>query len=133
MSCSSAIHTVNSTETSLSSGSTVPFGATIRRFGRHIEHAPDGIILSERGYYNIECSVTIRASEPGTIEVALCVDGDPLPGRSAKASVHEAGDYVTLPLCSLVRICEKDLKQTLSVRILCPGTVTSMSTVVMKV
>ena len=100
----SAIYTANTTQvTALPSGSTIPLGTIVRRFGCNINLGGNGIMLKGQGYYDIKANVvftpTSTTAEVYTIDILK--DGVPIEG--ARSSIN-ASTRVTLPAHALVRL-----------------------------
>lgn len=133
MSCSSAIHTVNDTGILLTADSQIPFGRVIRRFGKYLTQTRDDIILSDRGYYSINCSITVKPSNAGATSAQLYLDGEELPGGLATSTAATAENPINIVIIAMVRIRDRETEKVLSVHILNDGTVENMSTVITKV
>lgn len=102
MSCKSAIYTANETVTSgIASGSVLPLGNIVRRFGQNINLSGNGILLSGQGYYEVNVSASITPSAADTVTVQLYKDGVAVPG--AKASGLSSGSINT-SFPALIRI-----------------------------
>ena len=133
MSCSSAICTVNSTQMAYPAESQIPFGTTIRRFGKYIQQDGNSILLTQRGYYNVIVTLNAEATEAGTVQANLLLNGTPLQGAFAVETAAAAGDTVSLTIPYLVRLCTCDTTDILSVQLNDAATLVNMSTVVTKV
>ena len=133
MSCSSAICTVNSSTTALEANSQIPFGTTVRRFGKAINQDAGSILLTQRGYYDVAISLDVSPEAAGDITAQLFVNGQALEGASATQTVAEADNTANLYINYLVRLCACDTTDILSVKLQDAGTVSRMSTVVTKV
>jgi hypothetical protein len=108
MSCKSAIYTVLNSATSVVSGSTIPLGSVIRRFGPNIQASGNNLNVEGSGYYEADVSITLSPTTIGTSTVSLFKDGVAIPGATASASVSTAGNPVNLNISSLMRLfCEE--------------------------
>ena len=105
MSCKSAIYTAMSTPTALTTGSTIPLGTTIRRFGRNLLQEGNGIMLLGTGYYDVSASITVAPATAGTVTATLFQDGVAVPGATASAAVTTAGNPVNLSVEAMVLHC----------------------------
>lgn len=134
MSCKSALFTVNDTSAAYQVGSTVPFGATVRRFGCNVGLNGSGIIVRGSGYYDVYVSVTAAPTAAGTVTITLLKDGVAVPGMTASQTVAAAGNPTNLALCGLVREQCCDSSSTLTLQLTgAASTVTNIAAVVEKV
>jgi hypothetical protein len=104
MSCKSAIYTTMTSATSVVSGSTIPLGSVIRRFGQNIQSSGGNINIEGAGYYDVDVSVTLSPIVVGTSTISLFKDGVAVPGATASGSVSTAGNPINLNISSLVRL-----------------------------
>ena len=136
MGCNSAIYTVNSTNSIITTNAgtfvQAPLGSVIRRFGRNLGLDGDSIICCGSGYYDCDCSITLTPTAAGDITAQLYQDGMPVPGAFATVTGVTA-TTTTLPISALVRNCGCDCNTTLSVRIDAPCTLNNLALVVKKV
>ena len=134
MSCKSALFTVNYTSAAYQVGSTVPFGATVRRFGCNVGLNGSGIIVRGSGYYDVSISVTAAPTAAGTVTITLLKDGAAVPGMTASQTVAAAGNPTNLALCGLVREQCCDSSSTLTLQLTgAASTVANVAAVVEKV
>lgn len=120
----SAIYTANTTITSgIISGSTLPLGTTIRRFGCNAQLSGNGILLNGQGYYDVDVAITLAPSALDTLTVQLYKDGVPVPGAVATVTAA-AGVMVAAPINALVRLqcCNTSSTLTLGVTAETDGT-----------
>ena len=101
MSCKSAIYTVV-TNASVAANGQIPFGSIIRRFGPSLDLSGSDIVACGRGYYGVDCSVTLVPVGAGAIGVQLYADGTPVPGATAQAQ-GTAAEPLNLSVTGLVR------------------------------
>lgn len=115
MSCKSALYVVNTTAgTSIPVGSAIPLTQIVRRFGNGANLNGNTITLLDRGYYEIDATVTVTATAAGALSVALYKDGALIPGAISTVTAV-AGNTVTLPISSIVRIsCCGDARANLT-------------------
>jgi hypothetical protein len=103
MSCS-AIYTASTGPVTVASGGTIPLGSVIRRYGCAVALNGNAIACSERGYYDVDVSITANPTVAGTVTATLYNNGVAVPGATASASVTTAGNPVALPINALVRV-----------------------------
>jgi len=139
MSCNSAIYTANTSEEALLAGAQIPFGSTIRRFGRFANVNGSDIVIGNCcsdegcGYYDCDCSVTLEPTEAGNVSAQLYLNGQPYVGAFATGTAAAAGDPVTLSFGAIVRLFGCCRQGTLQVRLGAEGaTVTNMAFKVVK-
>lgn len=134
MSCKSALFTVNDASTAYQVGSTVPFGAIVRRFGCNADLNGSGIIIRGSGYYDVSVSVTAAPTAAGTVTVAMLKDGVAVPGMTASQTVAAAGNPTNLALCGLIREQCCDSSSTLTLQLTgAASTVSNVAAVIEKV
>lgn len=117
MSCSSAIYTVNSSPSDILGEAQIPFGNVVRRFGKNLGMAGNGIMACGDGYYNCMCSVTLEAAAEGIVTAQLYVNGQPYQGAFASESADAVGDSVNLAFPAIIRLRCCDGPATLEVRL----------------
>jgi hypothetical protein len=80
----SAIYIANtSTTTGIQSGSTLPLGSVIRRFGNNIRLDGSSLLIEGQGYYDVDVNVTFSPSAIGNYTIQLLKDGSPIQGALA--------------------------------------------------
>jgi hypothetical protein len=104
MSCKSAINTASTGPVTVASGGTIPMGSIVRRYGDDIALNGNSITCSERGYYDVDVSITANPTVAGTVVATLYNNGVPVPGATASGSVTTAGNPVALPINALVKV-----------------------------
>lgn len=105
----SAIYTVNATPTSVIANDVIPLGGTVRRFGCNVAQDGNTIVLTGKGYYLINATVTLTPTAAGNIGVSLTKDGVAVIGGTATSSVSTVGDSIAIPVNVIVRNpCECD-------------------------
>ena len=86
MSCKSAIYAADPSGTvltlSTATGTVIPLGTTIRRFGCNAVLSGNGVLLNGQGYFNVDASVTFTPTAAGTYTVTLFKDGVAVPGAT---------------------------------------------------
>lgn len=98
----SAIYTSNTTAQALAIGSAISPGSIIRRFGPNLNLSGESINVTGAGYYSIDASFVITATNAGTVIITLVKDGVAVPGAIASASLA-VGDVATISINALVR------------------------------
>lgn len=95
---SSAIYTVNSNSEALVTGSVVPLGVTVRRFGSALENTGMSIRAKAAGYYKVDGTITIASAAVGPYVLEMYVNGVAYPGAYTSDVSATIGDAVTLSL-----------------------------------
>lgn len=104
MSCASGIYTVYTGSTAVPTGGYLPAGTTVRRYGKNLAQAGDGILLDGAGYYLINANVVVTGTgaTAGTVTLTLTEDGAPIQG--GLSSVTIAPDSIdTITVHAIVR------------------------------
>lgn len=104
MSCKSAIYVASTSPATVTSGGTIPLGSVIRRFGSAISLNGNAITCSDRGYYDVDVSITANPVTAGTVAATLYNNGVAVPGATAASSVSTAGNPTALPINALIRV-----------------------------
>ena len=105
----SALYTALTTPTSVSSGSIIPLGTTIRRFGCNVSQDGNTISIKGKGYFLVNVSVTADPAAVGAVTATLNKDGVPVTGATASGSVSTAANPTALPITAIVRnACDCD-------------------------
>lgn len=105
MSCNSALYAVNTAAgTSIAAGGTIPLTQVVRRFGCGAVLNGNAITVKGRGYYEVDATVSVAAGAAGPVTVSLLKDGQAVPGATATVTAKAAGDIVTLPIDSMVKV-----------------------------
>ena len=105
----SALYTALTTPTSVSSGSIIPLGITIRRFGRNVAQDGNTISIKGKGYFLVNVSVTAAPAAVGAVTATLNKDGVLVTGATASGSVSTAANPTALPITAIVRnACDCD-------------------------
>lgn len=100
----SLIQTANATNQSVLANGIISPGAVIRRFGPNINLSGSSIALSGSGYYTVDAIITLTATTPGELTVAIYEDGKPIDGATASFTTTAATDVVTFTIPTTVRI-----------------------------
>lgn len=111
----SAIYTSNETQvTALPSGSTIPLGSVVRRFGRNIQLGGTSILVKGKGGYRINANVTFTPTSTTAEVYTITVHKNGVPIEGSKSSMT-AGARVTLPVHGMIRMecCEAPANITL--------------------
>ncbi len=106
MSCASGIYTVYTGSTAVPTDGYLPVGTTVRRYGKNLAQAGDGILLDGAGYYLINANVVVTGAgtgtTAGTVTLTLTEDGTPIQG--GLSSVTIAPDSIeTITVHAIVR------------------------------
>lgn len=99
----SALYVVNNSTQEVVTNGLIDPGAVIRRFGPGASLVGNGVQLNEQGYYSLNLSITLAATEAGEVEVTVLKDGVALPGAIATQTAAAAGDFVNLSIDALIR------------------------------
>ena len=129
----SLIQTANSSQQNVAVNSIISLGSTLRRYGCNCRLNGDAIELRGEGYYTIDVDITVTPTAAGNVTVTLFRDGVAIPGATATATVGTAGNTVTLPITTTVRVgcCNGDSSIT-AVLIAGAGVVNNISMRVIK-
>ena len=103
MSCKSAIYTAMQTPTEVAVNGVIPLGSLIRRYGCDISLNGNAVNIVNKGYYDVDVSITVSPTAAGTVTATLIKDGVVVPGATASANAAAAGAPVTLAFPALVR------------------------------
>lgn len=99
----SAIYTALTVPTEVESGSVVPLGATIRRFGNCNTQDGNIIKLCGCGYWAIQAVATIEATSASPVSIAIQKDGVDVLGAKSSITVAGTSDQTVLPVIAIVR------------------------------
>ena len=103
----SAIYTVNNTSTTVSPGSAIPLGDTVRRFGCNVNKNGNTIALTGKGYYLITAIATVSAATVGDVGVEMLENAEAVVGASGASSISAEGETATIPITAIVRnVCD---------------------------
>ena len=112
MSCASGIYTVYTGSTAIPTGGYLPAGTTVRRYGKNLAQAGDGILLDGAGYYLINANVVVTGAgtgtTAGTVTLTLTEDGTPIQGGLSSVTIAPNSidtvsyTHLTLPTTSRV-------------------------------
>ena len=129
MSCNSAIYCINTVSQTAPANSKVPFGTIVRRFGRFVNLDGSAITLCGQGYYECNCSVTLRPVAIGNVSAQLYLNGEPYPGAVATTYSAIAGVPVNLSFPAIIRMkgTEDDAPYTVDIRLGAEATIDNMS------
>lgn len=98
----SLIQVANPSPQNVAEGGIINLGSVQRRYGCNLRLSGNAIEVNGDGYYTITGIVTVVPTGTGTVTVAICADGDQIPGVIA-SSVGTAASPVTLPLVGTIR------------------------------
>lgn len=104
MSCNSVLYTASTGPVTVASGGTIPLGSIIRRHGCAIALNGNAIACSDRGYYDVDVSITANPITAGTVTATLYNNGVAVPGATTSGSVSTAANPVALPINAVVRV-----------------------------
>ena len=103
----SAIYLVNNAETAVATGSIIPMGTIIRRYGQHVRQDGNSVTICDKpgcaGYYKVDTIATLRLKEVGKYRVTLEKDGVAVIGAVAEIDPAAAGQVAPLPISVIVR------------------------------
>ena len=105
----SLIYVSNETQVSaLPSGSVIPLGNIVRRYGRNIQLVGTSILLRGEGYYDINANVTFTPTSTTAEVYTVTIYQNGVPLEGAKSSMT-AGARVTLPVQGVAKLecCDK--------------------------
>lgn len=136
MSCKSAIYAADPSGTvltlSTATGTVIPLGTTVRRFGCNAVLSGNGVLLNGQGYFNVDASVTFTPTAAGTYTVTLFKDGVAVPGATQTITAAAAGTVpVNIPAIVRDQCCDSTSTLTIVVTsATVPATVTIDNTAV---
>ena len=120
MSCKSAIYAADPSGTvltlSTATGTVIPLGTTVRRFGCNAVLSGNGVLLNGQGYFNVDASVTFTPTAAGTYTVTLFKDGVAVPGATQTITAAAAGTVpVNIPAIVRNQCCDSTSTLTIVV------------------
>lgn len=137
MSCNSAIYTVNASGVAITPPdgqfAQIPFGSVIRRFGKAVQLDGGSILCCGSGYYDVDIDANLVPTAEGEISIQLFQDGVAVPGTLKTITAAAAGDYILVPVDTLVRNCGCDCNSALTLGVNAACTVASLTATVEKV
>lgn len=98
----STIYTVNATANTVTVGSLVPLGSTVRRYGCNLRQDGNGITATGAGYYLVTVSVTAAPTAAGAVTVTGQKDGVAIIGATATTTAA-ADAAANLAFSAIVR------------------------------
>lgn len=109
MSCKAGIYTANTSVQALAAGATINPGTIVRRYGNQcgnpiVNLSNNGIILNEKGYYNVIANVTDAPTGAGAVTVTLYQDGQPITGAVQTNTAAAASDATGVAVPAMVRV-----------------------------
>ena len=102
----SLIQTANPTTQAVAVNGIISLGSVLRRFGCNCRLSGNAIELSGCGYYKVDAAVTVEPTAIGDTTVALYADGIQIPAALGSGNAAAAGDPVTVPITTTVRLRE---------------------------
>lgn len=115
----SLIQTANTSNQSLTEGSTIGLGTTIRRFGCNCRQNGDAIETNGMGYYTVSGTVTAEATVAGDISVGIFQNNVPVPGGTSTVTAGAVGDKVTIPVQTTIKQgCDCEGASNITLRLL---------------
>lgn len=102
MSCKSILYTANVSNASISAGGTIPFGGIVRQFGRGLSLNGSDILIRGNGYYRVNISASLTASEAGDATITLLNNGVAVIGAFATETAAANGT-VNISISTIVR------------------------------
>ena len=98
-----AMYVVNNATQEVAVNGTINPGSIIRRFGQCIGLSGNGIQLNSGGYYSVNSSISLSATEAGEVTVSVFKNGIAIPGATATVTAAAAGDILNLSIDTLIR------------------------------
>lgn len=137
MSCASGIYTVFTGSQAIPVGGVIPTGTTVRRYGKNLGQAGDGILLDGVGYYLIDAEVVLTGTTAGLVSLVLTEDGTPIQGGTSTQTVAVDSIY-TIPVHAIVRKKCCDAPTTIQLKLsnatgAVPSTINQVSTTIVKI
>ena len=103
----SAIYLVNNTESAIATGTIIPLGTVIRRYGQYVRQDGNSVAICDKpgcaGYYKVDVVATLRLKEVGKYRVTLEKDGVAVIGAVAEIDPATVGQVAPLPISVIVR------------------------------
>ena len=123
----SLIQTVNTNSQNVNENGVIDLGSVLRRFGCNCRLSGNAIELIGQGYYDITGSITASPTAEGEVTVNLYANGLEVPGATGTATATAAGDFVTIPIVTTVRIVNLNGADNLTLGISAEGVVSNVS------
>lgn len=131
MSCKSAIYAANQSQGSITISDSQPnaiilLGSVVRRIGCDLQLSGNGIIIDNKGYYNVQANVTMTPAAAGDYTMTLLKDGTAVLGATQQISAAE-GTPIGFNIPAIVRqsCCESSvLSLAISTTATLPATTT---------
>lgn len=107
MSCKSAIYAANQSQGSITISDSqpsviVPLGTALRRFGCELQLSGNGIIIENKGYYDVQVNATVTPAAEGSYTLTLLKDGTVIPGATQQIYAT-AGNPIGFNIPAIVR------------------------------
>lgn len=103
----SAIYLANNTETAIATGSTIPLGSIVRRYGQNVRQDGNSVAICDKpgcaGYYKVDVVATLRLKEIGKYRVTLEKDGVAVVGAVSEVDPASVGQVIGMPISVIVR------------------------------
>ena len=128
----SKIQTVNPTTQAVAVNGIISLGSVLRRYGCNCRLSGNAIEISGCGYYDVDAAITIEPTAAGTTVVSLYQDGATVPSAFGEGTAAAAGDPVTVPVITTVRLPENGTSNLTFVLTDGAGDVTNISARVTK-
>ena len=100
----SLLQTANSSAQNVDVSGVIGLGRVLRRYGCNIRLNGDAVEIEGAGYYTISAAVVATPTAAEDVTVAVYKDGVAVPAATATQTVGTAGDTVTLPIETTVRL-----------------------------
>ena len=100
----SKIQTVNPTTQAVAVNGIISLGSVLRRYGCNCRLSGNAIEISGCGYYDIDAAITVEPTAAGSTVVSLYQDGALVPSAFGTGTAAAAGDPVTVPVITTVRL-----------------------------
>ena len=98
------LQTVNTGVQDVDANGIINPGSALRRFGCSIRLNGNAILIDAEGYYTINAAVTLAPVAAGEVSAALYLDGVQIPGAVGTGTAAAAGNSVTVPIITTVRM-----------------------------
>ena len=123
----SKIQTVNPTTQAVAVNGIISLGSVLRRYGCNCKLSGNAIEISGCGYYDVTAAVTVEPTAAGQTVVSLFENGNTVPSAYGEGTAAAAGDPVTVPIVTTVRLFENGTSNLTFVLTEGAGDVTNIS------
>lgn len=104
------LEVINTNNTSLTAGNTIPFsGYTYKTNDKaYFNPATNGIRIQEPGFYEIKGEFVLFTASAGTVTIVANANGVPIPGAIASFTAAAASANLTIPIDKILEIVPSD-------------------------